>query len=78
MIMYVDDIILIGNNPTAIDHVVCNLSKTIVVRDLGPYPIFWVSKSSIKVKTLFSLNKNTSWSCLLKQACRKPSRFPLR
>ncbi|KAK1412849.1 hypothetical protein QVD17_34395 [Tagetes erecta] len=40
MLVYVDDIILTGNNPTAIDRVVQSLSTTFPVQDLGKLSYF--------------------------------------
>ena len=40
MLVYVDDIILTGNNPTAVDHVVNNLSSTFALQDMGPLSYF--------------------------------------
>jgi hypothetical protein len=40
MLVYVDDIILTGNNPNAIDHVVHSLSKTFAIQDMGPLSYF--------------------------------------
>jgi hypothetical protein len=40
MLVYVDDIILTGNNPTAIDHVVRNLSTMFAVQDMGKLSYF--------------------------------------
>ncbi|GJU85793.1 putative RNA-directed DNA polymerase [Tanacetum coccineum] len=40
MLVYVDDIILIGNNDTAIEHVVKSLSSTFALQDMGPHSYF--------------------------------------
>ncbi|XP_023766045.1 uncharacterized mitochondrial protein AtMg00810-like [Lactuca sativa] len=40
MLVYVDDIILTGNNPTAIDNIVNRLSTTFAVQDMGPLSYF--------------------------------------
>lgn len=40
MLVYVDDIILTGNNPDAIDRVVHSLGKSFAVQDLGPLSYF--------------------------------------
>ncbi|GJY11383.1 putative RNA-directed DNA polymerase [Tanacetum coccineum] len=40
MLVYVDDIILIGNNDTAIEHVVKSLSSTFTLQDMGPLSYF--------------------------------------
>ncbi|KAK1415763.1 hypothetical protein QVD17_31549 [Tagetes erecta] len=40
MLVYVDDIILTGNNPEAINRVVHNLSKTFAVKDMGALSYF--------------------------------------
>ncbi|KAD4586330.1 hypothetical protein E3N88_23931 [Mikania micrantha] len=41
MLIYVDDIILTGNNPTDIDRVVHNLKQTFAVQDMGPLSYFF-------------------------------------
>lgn len=40
MLVYVDDIILTGNNPIAIDNIVNRLSTTFAVQDMGPLSYF--------------------------------------
>ncbi|GJZ95525.1 putative RNA-directed DNA polymerase [Tanacetum coccineum] len=40
MLVYVDDIILTGNNDTAIEHVVKSLSSTFALQDMGPLSYF--------------------------------------
>lgn len=40
MLVYVDDIILTGNNSSAIDHVVRSLSKSFAVQDMGSLTYF--------------------------------------
>lgn len=40
MLVYVDDIILTGNNSNAIDHVIKNLSQTFAIQDLGTLSYF--------------------------------------
>ena len=40
MLVYVDDIILTGNNNKAIDHVVHRLSRSFAVHDMGPLSYF--------------------------------------
>lgn len=38
--VYVDDIIVTGNNPAAIDAIVCKLGSTFAIKDLGPLNYF--------------------------------------
>ncbi|KAJ0615754.1 putative RNA-directed DNA polymerase [Helianthus annuus] len=40
MLVYVDDIILTGNNPSAIDRVIHSLSQTFAIQDLGSLSYF--------------------------------------
>lgn len=40
MLVYVDDIILTGNNPREIDRVVHSLSKSFTIQDMGPLTYF--------------------------------------
>ncbi|KAK1420567.1 hypothetical protein QVD17_22267 [Tagetes erecta] len=40
MLVYVDDIILTGNNPQAINHIVSSLHKTFAVKDMGNLSYF--------------------------------------
>lgn len=40
MLVYVDDIILTGNNNKAIDHIVHSLSRSFAVQDMGPLSYF--------------------------------------
>lgn len=40
MLVYVDDIILTGNNNKAIDHIVHSLSRSFAVKDMGPLSYF--------------------------------------
>jgi hypothetical protein len=40
MLVYVDDIVIVGFTPVAVDHLVRSLSDTLPIKDLGPLEYF--------------------------------------
>jgi Reverse transcriptase (RNA-dependent DNA polymerase) len=69
IILYVDDILLIGNDISTLDKLKSSLKKVFSMKDLGEaQPMFWASRSiEIDLKKLIGLSQGTYIDKVLKR-----------
>lgn len=78
MLIYVDDIIITGNNNVVIDTVIKQLNATFAINDLGQLSYFLGIEIVIRVVTLFFPSRSTFLSFYRKSIYpnQNPPPFP--
>lgn len=77
MLVYVDDIVLTGNNSNAIDRVIKSLGQTFAIKDLGPLSYFLGIEVVRKQKDLVLSQKKYIWNCFNGKISLTPNQYRL-
>ena len=72
LLIYVDDLVLTGNNPTHCEAFKVYLNKCFKLKDHGS-SIFWALKWLIPPKDFSYASENIPWTFLLKPSCNSCS-----
>jgi len=66
LVIYVDDIVLIGNDPEACKEFKIYLHTSFSIKDIGPLKyFFWVLKLPMDHKVYFLASENIHWKLLM-------------
>lgn len=72
VLVYVDDIVVTGNNSAAVEKFIQRLGIRFLLKDLGSLSYFLGIEAHRLLKGYFSLSRSTSPTCWLVLTCSKP------